>query len=122
MYFSNIEKVAIVNIAINMEAADGKSEASEHLINTLVFQKLQINTNDLNAAKEMSAIDAMNVISTMTETKKDFICAFLGSLMAVDGDIDASEMALWRLVSTICKFPTMNIPNAIEKFKQYMKE
>lgn len=105
-----------------MQAADGKSDVKEYLMNAMVFQKVQISTSDMNAAKEISLIEAMSILSTMTEKEKDFICTFLGSLMAVDGDIDASEMALWRLVSTICKFPTMNIPNAIEKFKQYMKE
>ena len=52
----------------------------------------------------------------MATEEKDFISAFLGSLIVVDGHIDDKEMTLWKFISTICGFPTMNIQTAIERF------
>ena len=56
----------------------------------------------------------MAEIATMSDAQKRYVCAYLGMLMAIDGDIDDKEKALWKLVSTICDLPTMSIADAID--------
>lgn len=120
MFFTNKEKQAIVLMAVHMQAADGKADEKETLTNQLMFLKMQVSPNDIEAAKEMSFGDAITTLSAMTNEKKDVISAFLGALMAVDGDIDDNEMALWKFVSAMCSFPKMNVVDAIVKFKQFI--
>lgn len=105
-----------------MQNADGKDDVKEYLLNIAVFKKFHITDNEIDNAKHISLLDAMSIIATMTTEEKDFISAFLGSLIFVDGHIDDAEMALWKFISATCGFPTMNIQTAIVKFKQYMGE
>ena len=41
------------------------------------------------------------------------MAAYLGTIMAVDGDINDREMALWKLLSQICGLPTMTVADAV---------
>ena len=58
-------------------------------------------------------------IANMDSNKKRFVAALLGIIMAADGNIDEKELALWRLVSSMCNLPTMNLtecPDIIMEF------
>ncbi len=65
-------------------------------------------------AKTIKGEEALALIATMNDAQKRYVTAYLGTLMAINGDIDDKEMALWTLVSTICKLPTMTIGEAID--------
>lgn len=49
----------------------------------------------------------------MSDEKKKYATGFLAATMVADGNIDDSELALWKLVSTLASFPTMNIAEAL---------
>lgn len=57
---------------------------------------------------------ALARISEMSSEKKRYVCAFLGAMMIVDGDVDESEKKLWGLVSAFCEFPEMTVGEAVK--------
>lgn len=115
MTFTSIEMAAIAKLALAMAAADGKVEKKELTYIALEMARFGVKDADsiLKGADEMDPTIALSVVSKMTETEKKYVAAYLGTLMAVDGDIDDKELALWRLTSTLCGLPTMNIKEAV---------
>ena len=103
-----------------MAAADGKVEKSELTYIALEMARFGVKDADsiLKGAEEMDPTIALSIVSKMTPKEKKYVAAYLGTIMAVDGDIDAKELSLWRLTSSLCGLPTMNIQEAI----QYIKE
>ena len=121
MYFTSQEKQAIVKVAAAMQAADGKSDPREFVLNATIFKKLEIGGDDFNGAKNLSLLQAASIIANMTSSEKEFISAFLGSIIVADGDIDDKEIALWRLLTSLCEFPTMSLSDATKTLQKYMK-
>jgi len=108
MWFTDREKQAIQTVACAMGAADDEADAREVVLITLVNEKLGI-------PSDISTIDlgsAMNVISAMTAEEKRFVCAYMGTLLSIDGDIDPREMLFWGLLTERCHFPEMTIEAA----------
>lgn len=117
MFFTSKEKSAIVKISNMMIQADGKVEPKELLFSVTVIQKLNIDNADIARSELLSNTETLDIISRMTDNQKRLVCAFLGCLMAVDGNIDKTEQALWSLISTLCNLPTMTLREAIEEMK-----
>lgn len=115
-YFTDKEKSAIVDVAVSMEAADGKEDLRESLINIKIFQYLNISSDAVENAKSLSLLDSMAIIKNMTQDEKKFVCSCLAAIMCADKEIDEKEMTLWKLISTICEFPTMHIKEALKYF------
>ena len=120
MTFTSIEMSAISKLALAMAAADGKVEKSELTYIALEMARFGVKDADsiLKGAEEMDPTIALSIVSKMTPKEKKYVAAYLGTIMAVNGDIDAKELSLWRLTSSLCGLPTMNIQEAI----QYIKE
>lgn len=115
MTFTSIEMSAIAKLALAMAAADGKVEKSELSYIALELARFGVKDPDpiLKGADDMDPSIALSVVSRMTLDEKKYVTAYLGTLMAVNGDIDEKELALWRLTSTLCGLPSMNIQEAI---------
>lgn len=119
MTFTRIEMSAITKLALAMANADGKIEKSE--LNYIALELARFGVRDcepiIDGANEMDGSDALSIVAKMTDEEKKYVAAYLGTVMAVDNDIDEKELALWRLTSTLCGLPTMNILEAIEYVK-----
>lgn len=113
MYFTEREKNAIHTITLAMAAADEQADPREALMMGVVYQKLAINGN---TAQILNLDVAMNVIAAMTPEEKHFVCAYMGSMMSIDDDIDPREMFFWGLLTNRCDLPEMTIVAA----RQYM--
>lgn len=117
LQFSQKEMAAIIALAKAMALADGnldKREVSMMLTEALGFGIVPDDfMNLLQKSDVMEIEDAFAVISVMNDAQKRYVTAYLGTMMAVDGNIDDAEMKLWNFVSLICKLPTMNILDAI---------
>ena len=115
--FSRTEMAAILYWAGLMAAADGKAHPNEVKMMVNEANRFGISVTDnkslLDLAGTMTAESALAEVATMSDAQKRYVCAYLGTLMAIDGDIDDKEMALWQMVSSLCKLPTMNIADAI---------
>ena len=115
--FSKQEMAAIIQLAGAMGAADGEVHPNELAMMANESNRFGISNEELKSlldkASTMDGGAAIATIATMTDAQKRYVCAYLGALMAIDGEIDNKEMALWKLVSTLCKLPTMTIKDAI---------
>ena len=101
-----------------MCAADGEAHPNEMKMISNEALRFGVSANDfkvlLNKASDMKGDMALANIALMNDAQKRYVCAYLGTLMAIDGDIDDREKALWSLVSTLCELPTMSIADAIK--------
>lgn len=118
--FFEYEKIAIAYVAVAMQGIDGDTNAQEYIFNALVMKKFEITNYHLSSARKLSLLDAMATLKTMSEEKKRCVSAILGSLIIIDGRIDDKEMSLWRLLSSICSFPTMSLQDASSIMKEYL--
>lgn len=112
MYFSREEKIAIQRMITAMVAADGRIDAKEAVLNTVVNAKIGITQEHNEASLNMSLQEAVEIVKRMTLDEKRFVCAYLGTMMSIDSDVDANEMLLWSLLTSTCGFPQMTIAEA----------
>lgn len=101
-----------------MIAADGKVTAEETMGLAIEVAKFGIPADklkDLLANSDtMSAEESIIMVANFNQEQKKYATGFLAMLMNADGDIDDSEVKLWKVISTLCGFPTMTIQQAIE--------
>lgn len=119
MTFTSIEMSAITKLALAMAAADGKVEKSELAYIALEMSRFGVKDADtvIEGANALDASDALSIVSRMTSEEKKYVTAYLGTLMAANGEIDEKELALWRLTSSLCGLPSMTIIEAINYVK-----
>lgn len=116
--FNRREMMAILKMAGAMAGADGRAHPNE--INMMINECLRFGIDAeeskmlLSQSTDMEGTEAMAIIAVMTDAQKRYVCAYLGTLMAIDGNINDNEKSLWQLVSTLCKLPTMSITDALE--------
>ena len=117
MKFNKIEMTAILSMAHVMTIADGKIEDEETRFISSEIAKFGIPLSDFKAifidGIDMDPSYAAEIISKMTDEQKLYVLSFLGTLMAVDKDIDDTEMALWKSLSQLCGLPAMSVTDAI---------
>lgn len=117
MRFNGLEISAITKLAKAMVLADGKVKDIEIAVMTKELARFGVQESQLQsllaAGDAMEMTQAMAVVSTLDHERKKYVSAYLGTIMAADLDIDDTEMALWRLVSTLCELPTMNAQEAV---------
>jgi uncharacterized membrane protein YebE (DUF533 family) len=117
MTFKKIEFAAIVKLAIAMAGADGIVAENEKKAIALELARFGVSETDLPlllaTAQAMKPTDELMIVNNMNNEQKKYVAAFLGALMTVDGEIAEDEMKLWRLTSTLCGLPTMNVAEAI---------
>lgn len=117
MYFTNREKAAINRLAKAMIFIDGEIAAEEVLLSAMFDAKFGI---DAEMGDNMQLDDALNVVAALSAEEKKLICAYLGTIMAIDDDIDTKEHFFWSLLSDRCNFPEMSIASAKNIFESYM--
>ena len=121
MIFNGLELTAILKMAKAMAVADGKLESVETAVMTKELVRFGVTPDDLklmlSAVDDIEASQATIVIAAMDQEQKKYVASYLGLIMASDGNIDENELALWRLVSTVCGLPTMSIGEAIRNMK-----
>ena len=115
--FTDREYTAILFFTKKMMLADGKLDAKEGIMLIKEAERFGIGKDKLeillDSSDNMEADEAIVLIATMTDAQKRYVSAVLGTIMAIDGDIDDKELVLWKMVSSLCKLPTMSIKDAI---------
>ena len=118
LQFNGKELAAIVKLALSMIMADGRVDEKEKVALTLEMVRLGVKQEQLvgliAVAQAMDATEIIPIISNLASDEKKYVAAFLGTLMAVDGDIDDAEKKLWQLTSTLCNLPTMSIMQSVQ--------
>lgn len=117
MKYTGIELSAIVKLANAMIMADGKVANEEIAAMSIELAKLGV---DENAAKSIiGAADAMEyghavaVVAAMNLEQKKYVTGYLAFIMAADGEIAATEVSMWQLLSTLAQLPTMTVAEAL---------
>lgn len=117
MQFNKVEMIAIMSMANAMIMADGKVKDEETSVISHEMVKFGVPIGDFKEIYlrgiKIEPSFASEIVSKMTQEQKKYVAAFLGTIMAVDGDIDEQEMALWRLLSQLCGLPTMSVKDAV---------
>ena len=117
MNFSKLEMSAIVKMAKAMALADGVIDPKEKIMMANELERFDVPSSDVRTILEigdsMQPSEAASVINAMNAEQKKYVAAYLGTMIAIDGDIDDTELVLWRFTSTICNLPTMSIAEAI---------
>ena len=117
MKYTREELVALIRMGVAMAAADGTATKEEAFPGFVELKKFGATQSDataiLDSSQKMAFADAIRILSSMSDEKKKYATGFLAATMVADGNIDDSEVALWKLVSTLAGFPTMNIAEAL---------
>lgn len=117
MHFERNEFAAIVKIAMAMAAADGVFVESEKKAISFELIRFGVSKSELPAlladARGMDSKESVAIISGMTDEQKNYVAAFLGELMIIDGNIAEAEMKMWRLATSICDLPFLTVEEAI---------
>lgn len=118
MKYTGIELSAIVKLANAMVMADGKVANEEFAAMCIELAKFGV---DENAAKSIiGAADAMEyghavaVVAAMNLEQKKYVTGYLAFIMAADGEIAATEVSMWQLLSTLAQLPTMTVAEALQ--------
>lgn len=117
MKYTGIELSAIVKLANAMVMADGKVANEEIAAMSIELAKFGV---DENAAKSIiGAADAMEyghavaVVAAMNLEQKKYVTGYLAFIMVADGEIAATEVSMWQLLSTLAQLPTMTVAEAL---------
>lgn len=119
MTFNGLEMSAVTKLAMVMAGADGKVEQTELTYMAIEMARFGIKDAEpvIKGANAMDPTIAMAIIEKFDYERKKYVAAYLGTMMAADGNIDDKELAIWRLTSTLCGLPSMNIQDAINYIK-----
>ena len=117
MQFNGKELTAILKMANAMVMADGRVDENEVKVMTTELMRFGVPHDHVEklllASNVMETTEALTVLNSFDDERKKYVSSYLGTIMISDGEIDEKEMALWRLISTLCGFPTMNIVDAV---------
>lgn len=116
MYFSQLEKRAILTFANGMIAADGKVAAKELFAAHSWLKLVGYSDSDLSM-DNLEASKAMTVISNLTYDEKRVVTSILITIMIADGNIDDKERAMINLITSFCDLPEMNAEDVQKTLK-----
>lgn len=121
MYFTNSEKQAIYRLLMDMSLIDNDIDSTEVILTMAIVEKLNISDYDRDRATAITIDYALETVANMTSTEKDFVCSALGTMIAIDGEVNPKEMLLWGIITARCGFPEMNLMEAGAKLQQYLQ-
>ncbi|MCQ2958608.1 MAG: TerB family tellurite resistance protein [Bacteroidales bacterium] len=100
-----------------MAMADGRIDESEMGMIANEARRFGVSSSELKTILEigdsMQASEAASILSSMDKNMKKYVCAYLGTMIAIDGDVDEAEVKMWSLISAMCDLPSMKISEAI---------
>ena len=122
--FSKDEIVAVYKAAYLMVVVDGKVLSQEikmvndamHKFGVMDICKLE----EIKALAEKTTIEeCYGQLAFLDNEQKRFVSAMLGAISSSDGDIDDTELELWREICSNSDLPKMNNRQAIAIFQSY---
>ena len=117
MKYTGEQLAALTKMGIAMTLADGKVTEEEKLAVSMELVSFGVQQLDgviiLSNAESMDYGVALAILSSMSDEQKKYATGYLATIMAIDGDVDDSEVKLWQLICTLGGFPIMNISEAL---------
>ena len=118
MTLTNIELASVLKLGMDMLMADGKVHENEQSTISIEMMKFGVSPEKFahlcKLAIAMDPVEAIATVRAFDDEEKKHITAFLAVVMAADGEIADSEMALWCLVSKLASLPKMTVQEALK--------
>ena len=102
MEYTLNEKIAFLHALIEMMTADGVvSQKEMELINKIVsLREMNVGQTEFNKARLMSYDEARNILSKMTDDKKEALGCLLRTMAHADGVVDDGEKIFWMRIKS----------------------
>lgn len=122
--FEKDEIIAVYKAADLMVLADKKVLPEEVATVDEAMEKLGVISPSAlkeikQLANQITEDECFGALAFLDGEQKKFVSAMLGTISSSDGDIDDSELELWRKLCYNCDLPTMNNRQAIHIFQSY---
>ncbi len=119
---SRDQLAATVKMGLAMAVADGVVVPEEHDYLAYELSRFGLTTAEvtplIDRAADMDTDTAIRHITAMPDDAKTYVAAFLGTMMAIDREVDTTELALWQHTCRLCHLPEMTLAQALD----YMRE
>ena len=92
MDFTFDEKLAIIKVLSFIMKADGIIEPGEQNFINKVYSRLGFNIDDLQMISEMDLDDCKDILSDLSQDKKDYVNKCFLEVVGVDGHVDLREL------------------------------
>ena len=116
--FNREELAAVLKMVNAMIAVDGKIEDVETSLLGREMVRLKVNESEFNIAYnrsgEMKYGEALRTISMFDWPRKKYLSAFLGTIIAIDGELNTDEIKLWNYTAELCELPCLSLEEATE--------
>jgi len=117
MFFSQLERRAILTMANGMIQADGKVDKNEIKTTFQWLLGLGFDASDFQQ-ENLDPAQALGIISNLSLDEKKVVTSLLYHIMISDGNIDEKEQAFLDLTAVLCKLPNMTKGDVITTLEQ----
>jgi uncharacterized tellurite resistance protein B-like protein len=123
MQLNGKQLAAVLKVGGIMVQSDGILENKEIDIMFHEYVKFGVPADQIQILQKVAnAMDLSEMIKTLAQLSDDmkkYVVGYLATIMIADGNIDDSEVKMWKVISTLCGFPTMNIHDAVEYWRNH---
>ena len=109
MEFTQIERIAIAHVLIDLMNVDGVVDVRETLYMNQIRNTLNISEAEIQAGKEQNALVALLTLRSMNNEKKYALGVMLKEMIDADGKVDRREMRYFNVV-----FEAVGMKEAVE--------
>ncbi len=109
MEFTQIERIAIAHVLINLMNVDGVVDIRETLYMNQIRNTLNISEAEIQAGKEQNALVALLTLRSMNNEKKYAFGVMLKEMIDADGKVDRGEIRYFNVI-----FEAVGMKEAIE--------
>lgn len=100
--FSYQQKIALMRILLDIIHADGIIDAREIFFFDKLKKEFDLTDDDHDTVKEKNSLIALTQIKLFNEEQKKVFARLMSSMIIVDEDINANEVAIYEVVADFC--------------------
>lgn len=102
MEYTFQQKIAIMRILLDIIHADGIIDERETFFFNMMKEKFNLTDEDHKLVNEKNSLIALSQIKQMNEEQKNEFARMMSSMIIVDEDINANEIAIYDVVTEFC--------------------
>ena len=118
MYFTYLEKIAIIYVASAVAVADCDFSKEESFFRSKIAVFFNLNNDDMPAVGNLEIEEACDIIANMSTEKKRFVAAIMTYMKDVDGYSGSNEFAIISYISILARLPFVDQDEAYNVFKR----
>lgn len=102
MEFTYHQKISMLKILLDIINADSRILACEIALFNQLKDQLSLEDSDLGVVQAKNSLLALLQIKEMEKNQKSYFAKIMGSMIAVDDDINVNEIAIFNVVRDYC--------------------